>query len=84
MLTGHVSPDGIVPGECPWAVGAADPDALVALPDVGPQVGLVTVGPLAVGAFHFSTYKFQLYFNMNHQVSFQVLKLVLPKGWWHK
>ena len=42
-----VTPDRVVPGEGPRAVGAGDPDALVALPDVSTQVRLVAVGALA-------------------------------------
>ena len=39
--------DSVVPGECPWAVRAGDPDPLVPLPDVRAQVRLVAVRPLA-------------------------------------
>jgi len=42
-----VSSDGVVAGEGARTVGAGDADALVALADVGPEVGLVAVGALA-------------------------------------
>lgn len=42
-----VTPDRVVPGEGPRAVGAGDPDALMALPDVSPKVRLVAVGTFA-------------------------------------
>jgi hypothetical protein len=52
----HVPPDRVVPGEGSRAVGAGDPDALVPLPDVGPQVRLISVRALAEGASQFGTW----------------------------
>ena len=51
VLPGDVSPHRVVPGEAAVAVGARHADALVPLPDVRPQVGLVPVRSLAKWAF---------------------------------
>jgi hypothetical protein len=56
VLSLHVPPDCVVAGEGPGAVGAGDPDALVALPDVGPQVRLISVRALAEGASQFGAW----------------------------
>lgn len=56
VLPLHVTADRVVAGEGPRAVGARDTDALVALPNVRPQICLVAVGPLAKRAPQFCTY----------------------------
>ena len=57
MLSLHVPAHGVVAGESARAVGAGDPDALVALADVRAQVRLVAVGALAEGAFQLGAYR---------------------------
>ena len=51
MLPGNVPTDRVVAREGPVAEGTGDPDTLVPLPDVRPQVRLVSVGPLAERTF---------------------------------
>lgn len=46
-----VATHGVVPGEGAVAERTRDTDALVALPDVGPEVRFVTIGSLAKWTF---------------------------------
>ena len=55
VLPLYVPPDGVVPGEGPVAEGTGDPDALVPLSDVRPQVSLVTIGTLTERTFQFGS-----------------------------
>lgn len=57
VLAGDVAADRVVPREGSVAVRTRHPDPLVPLPDVGPQVGLVPVGPLAERTLELSTWK---------------------------
>ena len=55
VLPGNVPADSIVAREGSMTEGTGYPDALVPLPDVRPQVRLVSVGPLAERTFELSS-----------------------------
>lgn len=66
VLAGNVTPNRVVAGEGTVAEWTRDPNALVALANVGPQVCLVSVGALAKRAFKLGAYKkLRYYLNQN-------------------
>ena len=56
VFSGNVTAHCVVPSECSVTVRAGHTDALMALANVGAQVGLVSIGSLTERAFQLRTW----------------------------